>query len=161
MRKIVLVRHAKSSWEYNLTDHERPLNQKGINDAHMVSKAIYDKINPDLIFSSDAVRAKTTASIFVSNLVISPDKFVLNHSLYDFSGSDLLSVIKSCSDSVNELMVFGHNNAITNFVNAYGSIYIDNVPTCGVTIIEFEIESWKNLKKGKTVEILFPRDLKS
>jgi len=161
MRKIVLVRHAKSSWEYNLTDHERPLNSRGINDAHLVSKAICGRIDPNLILSSDAVRAKTTAKIFISNLNIHPDNLVLNHSLYDFSGHDLLKVIKDCNDSVNELMIFGHNNAITNFVNAYGNMHIDNVPTCGVTVLEFEIESWKDLKKGRTVETLFPRDLKS
>jgi len=161
MRKITLVRHAKSSWEYNLTDHERPLNQRGINDAHIVSKAIYNKIKPDLILSSDAVRAKTTAQIFVSNLKIDSENIHLNNVLYDFSGNDLMRVIKNCDNSVGELMIFGHNNAITNFVNAFGSVYIDNVPTSGVTIIEFEIENWKDLKKGKTLETIFPRDLKS
>jgi phosphohistidine phosphatase len=58
-------------------------------------------------------------------------------------------------------MVFGHNHAITAFVNAYGSVYIDNVPTCGVVIIDFDINNWKDLNKGKTVKTLFPRDLKT
>ncbi len=160
MKKIILVRHAKSSWEFNISDHERLLNSKGNNDAHKVSQAIYGKIKPELIVSSDAKRAKTTAEIFISNLKINPENLVLNNLLYDFSGHDLLRVIKSCDNSVNELMIFGHNNAITNFVNAYGSIYIDNVPTCGVTIIEFKIENWNEIIKGKTIETIFPRDLK-
>jgi phosphohistidine phosphatase len=160
MKKIILVRHAKSSWEHNVSDHDRPLNEKGFDDAHMVSCEIYGKINPDLILSSDAVRAKTTAKIFLSNLNISENKLVLNHQLYDFSGYNLLEVIKNCDNSINEILIFSHNNAITNFVNSYGNLYIDNVPTCGVTIIEFYINHWKELKKGRTIETIFPRDLK-
>ena len=86
-------------------------------------------------------------------------KFNLNDDLYDFSGDCLIRVIKNCNDTVDELMIFGHNNAITNFVNSYGDISIDNVPTCGVTIISFEIDRWKDLKRGRTIKTLFPRDL--
>ena len=77
-----------------------------------------------------------------------------------FQGENLLQVIKNCDDTVNNLMVFGHNHAITAFVNTYGDKFIDNVPTCGVVIIEFNINNWKDLKKGKTVKTLFPKDLK-
>jgi phosphohistidine phosphatase len=83
-----------------------------------------------------------------------------NHELYDFSGENLIKVLKSVDNSINNLMVFGHNHAITHFVNTYGDTFIDNVPTCGVVIIEFDIENWKNLKSGKTTKTLFPRDLK-
>ena len=80
--------------------------------------------------------------------------------LYDFTGHQLKEVIKSCDDNIKVLMIFGHNNAITNFVNTYGDVMIDNVPTCGVTIIDFDIKKWSYLKKGKTIKTLFPRDLK-
>ena len=161
MKRLILVRHAKSSWEFNLPDHERPLNQRGNKDAKLVSKQLVDDIKPDRIFSSDALRAKTTAEIFVLNLTKCHKDIILNDALYDFSGADLINVIKNCDNSINELMVFGHNNAITNFVNNYGDIFIDNVPTSGVTIIEFEIHEWNDIKKGKTVRTLFPRDLKN
>lgn len=161
MLKIILVRHAKSSWQYHVSDHERPLKTSGINDIDIISKEFVGKVNPDLILSSDALRAKTTAEIFIANLNIDLKKIIFNHDLYDFSGADLIKTIKQCSNSVKELMIFGHNNAITNFANSYGTKIIDNVPTSGVVIIAFEIPNWKALKKGQTIQTLFPKDLKN
>lgn len=162
MKKLILVRHAKSSWEFNLIDHERPLNDKGLNDANLVSKhLIKDNINVDLILSSDAARAKKTATIFINNLKFEETKIKLDHNLYDFTGGNLLRIIKNCDQKVNNLMIFGHNHAITAFVNTYGDKLIDNVPTCGVVIIEFNINSWENLNKGKTLKTLFPKTLKN
>jgi phosphohistidine phosphatase len=159
MKTLILVRHAKSSWEHHFIDHERPLSLRGFKNAEMISNELKSQINPDLIVSSEAVRAKTTAEIFIKNLNLNFKKFNLNDDLYDFSGDSLIRVIKNCNDTVDELMIFGHNNAITNFVNSYGDISIDNVPTCGVTIISFEIDRWKDLKRGRTIKTLFPRDL--
>ncbi len=160
MKKIILVRHAKSSWKENVIDHERPLNTRGMNDVQLVSKSLIGQLKPDLILCSDAVRTRLTANAFVTNHQFSNEIFELNPNLYDFSGNNLLEVIKSCPKHVNELMVFGHNHAVTSFVNSYGNIHIDNVPTCGVIIIEFNIESWDALNQGKTIKTVFPRDLK-
>ncbi|GAA3572305.1 SixA phosphatase family protein [Snuella lapsa] len=161
MKTLTLIRHAKSSWEYDVIDHERPLKDRGVNDAELVSK--YFKISlrePDLVLSSDANRARSTAAIFMETLNIPSSIFRLDHALYDFAGYNLLEVIKACDETVNNLMIFGHNHAITDFVNTYGHIYIDNVPTCGVVVLEFDIEQWADLKKGKTAQTLFPRDVK-
>ena len=161
MKKIILIRHAKSSWKHNVIDHDRPLNKRGFEDANLVSISLKEShLNIDLVLSSDAMRAKTTANIFMSNLDIDTSMVHLNHELYDFSGTNLIEVIKACDDSINTLMLFGHNHAITAFVNTYGDSYIDNVPTSGVVVIEFDIINWKNLNKGKTIQTLFPRDLK-
>ncbi len=161
MKNLYLVRHAKSSWEYDLSDHERPLNKRGLKDANLVSNHLKNNLDlPDLVISSDAVRAKTTATIFVDNLGISKDIFQLDNSLYDFGGSDLTEVIKGCDDSVDTLMVFGHNHAMTYFVNTYGNKPIGNVATSGFTHIELNIDSWKDLKKGITIQTLFPKQLK-
>ena len=162
MKNLILVRHAKSSWEYDVIDHQRPLKARGVNDAHIVSeKFINSDLNIDLILSSDAMRAKTTAEIFFSNFKTPQNNFKLNHDLYDFSGENLVKTIKQCDDSIENLMIFGHNYALTNFVNTYGDRYIENVPTSGLVHIEFQIESWQDLNKGKTIKTLFPRDLKN
>lgn len=161
MKKLILVRHAKSSWKHNVIDHERPLKDRGVNDAQKISNYFKDSnINVELALSSDAMRTKTTANIFMSNLGISQEIFSLNHDLYDFSGENLVKTIKNCDDKINQLMIFGHNHAITAVVNTFGDKYIDNVPTCGVVIIGFEIDSWKKLNQGKTIKTIFPRDLK-
>ena len=68
MKTLILVRHAKSSWEHHFIDHERPLSLRGFKNAEMISNELKSQINPDLIVSSEAVRAKTTAEIFIKNL---------------------------------------------------------------------------------------------
>ncbi len=159
MKQLILIRHAKSSWEFDVIDHDRPLNARGINDAQLISKHI-GPLAPDLILCSDAKRTRETANIFISNLNLNTSNFKLSHDLYDFSGNLLVDTIKATPDSINTLMVFGHNHAITNVVNQYGSVSIGNVPTCGVVIINLAIDSWHQLKKGITSKTLFPKELK-
>lgn len=161
MKELILVRHAKSSWEYDVIDHERPLKNRGFNDANLVSNHLKNEnFNIDLVISSDAVRAKTTAEIFIENLNISNDIVQFEHNLYDFSGELLTQVVKNCNDAVDLLMVFGHNHAITAFVNTFGDKYIVNVPTTGTVMLQFDINSWADLKSGKTIMTIFPKELK-
>jgi len=162
MKTLYLVRHAKSSWEHDVIDHERPLKKRGFEDANLVSKHIKEIISlPGCVMSSDAMRAKTTASIFADNLGIDTDSIILNHKLYDFSGNDLIKVIKACDDAVDTLMVFGHNHAMTAVVNAFGSTYVGNVATSGFTAIQFNVNTWQNIEKGETTLMVFPKDLKN
>lgn len=162
MKNLYLVRHAKSSWKHNVSDHQRPLKKRGFKDAHLVSNHLKGNITlPDLVISSDANRALTTANIFISNLGLDENDIKLDHELYDFGGRGLTNVIKSCDDSVDTLMVYGHNHAMTYFVNTYGDKPIGNVPTSGFTHIQLDIENWKYLTRGTTILTVFPRDLKS
>ncbi len=160
MKTLYLVRHAKSSWEFDLDDHDRPLNDRGLRDASKVSAHIANELpKPDLMLSSTALRAKTTAFFFAKAYGISEDEVQLNKTLYDFSGLKVVEVIKSCHNSVNYLMVFGHNNSMTTIVNAYGDLVINNVPTCGFTAISFDIDNWMDLNLGKTTYTCTPKRL--
>jgi phosphohistidine phosphatase len=161
MKKLILIRHAKSSWKFDVIDHERPLNDKGLFDSGLVSDLLKNKeIEVDCVMISDALRTKLTSEIILPKLNINENKIVFSHDLYDFSGGNLIQTIKNCDNSVKTLMVFGHNHAITSFVNTYGSLHIDNVPTCGVVIIEFNIDKWNELNQGETIETIFPKDLR-
>jgi phosphohistidine phosphatase len=161
MKKLILIRHAKSSWKFNVIDHERPLNSRGLLDSQLIASCLGSKkVIADLVIISDATRTKLTSEIILSKLKINQEKVVFSHDLYDFSGSNLTQVIKDCPNNVNTLMVFGHNHAITSFVNIYGDMFIENVPTCGVVIIEFNIDNWDELIQGKTIETIFPKDLR-
>lgn len=161
MKRITIIRHAKSSWEHQVTDFERPLKKRGLEDSVLISTYAIDKINiPDLILSSDAERAWSTAKIFIEKLNFEHIDFQINNKLYDFSGNDLIEVIKECDNTVINLMIFGHNFAITSFVSTYGSVLFDNVPTSGLISIDFNIDRWQDLVPGKTVFKIFPKDLK-
>lgn len=160
MKTLYLVRHAKSSWEFDVIDHERPLNDRGFNDAPVIAAHIAAKMRkPDLFLSSDALRAKTTALFFAKVYKVPEEEIKLDHKLYDFAGRDVVEVIKALDDQLDCVMIFGHNNAMTNFVNTYGDKLIDNVATASFTVIEFTIDKWSDLNMGKTSYTIAPKEL--
>lgn len=161
MKTIVLVRHAKSSWEHNVSDEERPLNKRGTKDAVLVSKA-FDAhgFRPDAIFSSPANRALTTCRIFMDTLGLEKDLLTIDKKLYDFGGDKVLRFIKSMDDGFSQVMIFGHNHAFTSLTNHLGDRSIDNLPTSGLVMIRFEVSNWKDVVHGKTEMILKPKDFK-
>jgi len=161
MKKLILVRHAKSSWKYNLDDINRPLKNRGVNDAIRVSNVFKAcNFNVDKVYSSPAKRAKQTCEIFSETVERLGGLVQVIDELYDFSGHNLLNFIKLMKDEYSDVMIFGHNHAMTAFANSFGSEYIDNVPTCGLVVFEFDIDSWIDLKPGKTVKIVLPKDLR-
>ena len=161
MKQLILVRHAKSSWDAPLRDYDRPLTSKGIQDAHLVSTHIVNQIPKTfIVWSSAARRASETAMIFAQNISFPVESIIFKEDLYTFDEKKLEQIIKSCSNEFEHLIVFGHNEAITNFANKYGNTFIDNVSTSGFVNILFEHKSWKDIEKGITKNIIFPRDLK-
>ena len=161
MKKLILVRHGKSSWEEDLPDDERPLKKRAYKDAALVLNAFLGFCEKPLkMWSSYATRALTTAQIFKERLEISDEDFEVREDLYTFDRTSLLNVIKSCDDDVDTLIVFGHNPAMTGVVNQLGDQHFSNVPTTGLTMIQFDTEKWQDVKKGKTLLYLFPKNLR-
>ncbi|AWK06728.1 histidine phosphatase family protein [Flavobacterium crocinum] len=161
MKNLILIRHAKSSWEAPLKDFDRPLMKRGILDAHDVSLNISPYLPKTyIIWSSTAARASETALIFAQNLSYPLESIVFRDDLYTFDERQLEKVIKSCDNSLESVILFGHNEAITNFVNKFGDVFIDNVPTSGFVSLQFEANSWDTIDKGKTHKTIFPKDLK-
>lgn len=161
MKKLILVRHGKSSWENNLPDEKRPLKKRGYTDAELIINAFKLYANkPIKLISSKAVRALETAKLFKKRLSVADENFEIIERLYTFDEDELLSVIKEQDDAEDKLMVFGHNPAMTVLVNLLGDKAIDNLPTTGLVVIDFDVNSWKEIKKGKTLLNLFPRTFK-
>jgi phosphohistidine phosphatase len=161
MKNLILIRHAKSSWDAPLKDIDRPLDKRGMKDAHLVSLKVLDFIPKTfVIWSSIAKRAADTALIFAQNILYPTECIDYKKELYTFDEKELEKTIKSGENVFDSIIVFGHNGAITNFVNKFGDVFIDNVPTCGFVALEFDTEDWKQLNKGKTKKIIVPKDLK-
>ena len=140
MKKIIFVRHAKSSWEYDVSDKDRPLKERGINDAQLVSQQFATlHIKIDYAFSSPANRALHTAMLFLRTLKYNFDDFKVSNKLYDFSGDSVLGFLKEMDNKLQTILVFGHNYAFTSLVNTLGDRYIENVPTSGLTEMNFDV----------------------
>ncbi|MEO0571361.1 MAG: histidine phosphatase family protein [Bacteroidota bacterium] len=161
MKTIIFVRHGKSSWDYQVDDKDRPLKERGVNDAHLVAGQLKKmEMEIDWCFSSPANRALHTCMIFLRNLNFDFSKFKVSRDLYDFSGDSVLNFLKNLNGSYSNVMIFGHNYAFTSLVNMLGDAYIDNLPTSGMAILEFNIEGWSGLKRGTTKQITFPKELR-
>lgn len=161
MKEILLIRHGKSSWEFDLPDHKRPLKSRGYNDVELVAEALKSHgFVPDKIFSSSAVRAYETSKIMVKITYFNQFGIEKRDDLYDFSGENVISFIKSLENDINRIIIFGHNHALTSISNIFGNRYVDNVPTSGLVHLKFDCSHWKELSKGQTVKTIFPRDLK-
>jgi phosphohistidine phosphatase len=162
MKKLVLVRHGKSSWEYSVSDRDRPLKERGINDGLLVSSEFASQnIQIDAAYSSPANRALHTCTIFMRQMGFPLNKLKLTDDLYDFSGDSVLDFIRSLDDSLGSAMIFGHNHAFTHIANSLGNIYIDNVPTTGLVEIDFNLGQWSKVSKGTTAQTIFPKQLKA
>ncbi|HKJ48493.1 MAG TPA: hypothetical protein VJ973_05355, partial [Christiangramia sp.] len=151
----------KSSWNNDLPDHKRPLKKRAYNDAKVVLNAFHNFYQPGALFwTSYAVRAHETAKLFKERLNIEDVDFEVKEDLYTFNQNELLSEIKTCDDSRDKLIVFGHNPAMTILVNSLGDKKIDNLPTTGLCVIDFQVDSWKDIREGQTILTLLPKNLR-
>ncbi|WP_372794135.1 histidine phosphatase family protein [Lutibacter sp.] len=162
MKTLYIVRHAKSSWEYEgIKDIDRPLKKRGINDAYLISNVLQKKISsPDVFISSCANRALHTAMIFSYSFNYPLANLKLSKSLYSFSDGYLIKTVKALDDGFDSAIIFSHDHGISDFVNKFGDKLLDHVPTCGVVGIKFDTNHWKNIKSGKTFLTEFPKNYK-
>ncbi|MBW8050762.1 MAG: histidine phosphatase family protein [Cytophagales bacterium] len=163
-KTLYIARHAKSSWtDPDLSDFERPLKKRGEKDAPMMGKILASKgVKPELIISSPAKRAITTAHILAKEIKYPIDKIVTNEEIYMASVSDLRDIIEQLNDSLKSVMLVGHNPGFTSLANYLTKHYFDNVPTTGVVAIGFDVSGWNKIKKnsGKVIFFEYPKKYK-
>jgi len=150
MKKLFIVRHAKSSWDYpQLSDMDRPLNKRGKKNAPEMGRRLADRgVKPDKLITSPAKRAAATAKRIAGELGYPLSKIEKNGELYHGSVEDMKRVIKSVKDDVETLFIFGHNPDLTALTNMLSGSDIYNIPTCGVAEIVFDIDSWRELENN-------------
>lgn len=160
MKQILLMRHGKSSWDYKVSDQNRPLKKRGMKDAEKVGKKFKTlAISIDAAYGSPANRAFQTGMIFLSEAGFALENLRIQESLYDFSGECVEDFVKEMDDARNTVILFGHNHAFTLLANQWGDRYIENVPTAGLVHIAFDVQNWAAITKGITKHILFPKNL--
>ncbi len=160
-KTLTLIRHGKSSWEFNVDDHERPLKKRAYNDIKLIADEAKPHISADTyFFSSSANRAKTTGRLFLEHLNLSLYKLEILPELYTFNPSALKNIVQRMDDQYSEIVIFGHNPAFTMLANEFGDKQFDNIPTSGLVKLSFENSSWKDCRKARTALHLFPKNLR-
>ncbi len=163
MRTLFLIRHAKSSWDNpGLRDFNRPLNERGLHDAPKMAQALAKKgLRPDLLVSSPAKRALSTALFFAKALGVEEESVVQEQDIYEAAPAEILRIISRLPDDARTVMLFGHNPTLTDVANRFSNDFIDNIPTCGIVQIESNADSWKAFYEGNTFvkACFFPKDV--
>ena len=157
MKELYIIRHAKSSWaEAKLKDIDRPLNKRGKHDAPKMAESLFEKTQGklELIYSSPANRAHTTAKEFHLRFNIDADIDIRND-IYYGDMEDVIDIIKETDNKYSIIAVFGHNPTFTYLLNYLASANIDNLPTCGIAILQIDIDEWKDLSP----EVISLKDL--
>ena len=150
MKTVLLIRHAKSSWEdLYLADFDRPLNDRGKADAPAMAKRLLDKkIQIDSFISSPAKRAKKTAEIFAEYFDTKKSEIILVPSLYEAGETNFYDAIANAPKKSDSIAVFSHNPGITDFANKLTATRIDNMPTCSVFAVHVNIKDWSAFKEA-------------
>ena len=150
MKTLFLVRHAKSSWKYpSLDDFERPLNKRGRKSAPFMGEVLGKlKVSPDLIISSPANRAATTARTMAAKIKYPLEDIQYSESIYEFSESALIRVVKRIDDAVKKAMIVGHNPGLNGLANYLGDRPVSNIPTAGIYCLDLDIASWSSIREN-------------
>lgn len=157
MKRLYLNRHAKSSWDNSdLSDFDRPLNKRGKRDAPFMGKILSETVKkPDLIYSSPANRAITTARIIADCFKYNVIDIVEDEKIYESAVSSILKIINNTDDKFETIMIFGHNPTFTMLSNYLSDKSIPNIPTSGFVQIDFNLNSWNEIEGGTGKLILF------
>lgn len=147
MKHLYIVRHAKSSWDdLSLQDTHRPLSERGLRDAPRMAKRFKERDVPvGLMISSPAVRALETCRIFAEILGYPQKDIRVERSLYHASEDGMLEVVHRLNDSIDNVMIFGHNPGLTDFVNSLARQTLTNIPTCGIAGLTFPGNRWQDV----------------
>ena len=161
MKKIYLIRHAKSSWsEEGMNDFDRPLNKQGKKDLPFMANRLKEfGIKPDLILSSTAKRAQKSAKAIAEIIKYKIDKISFNDSLYDSSYSAYRYLLDTLNDKLKSIFIVGHNPTLTEMGERLSGAILTNIPTCSIVCIEFDVKSFKDIEEesGKILFFDYPK----
>ncbi len=158
MKTLCILRHAKSGKKDNpdLHDHDRPLNKRGEQQAPIMGHKFREQgITPELIVSSTAKRALSTARAVAQGLEYDKDKIRQEGELYLADHLFLARWVAGLPDDTNNVMIVGHNPGSTDLVDHFTGAGIGNIPTCGLAVVEFSAGSWQEVIRDSGILVHF------
>jgi phosphohistidine phosphatase len=111
----------------------------------------------DRVISSSAVRALSTAELVTREMGLPWDEIQIEDALYHATEEDMIDLIQEQDDYIDGVMLFGHNPGMTYLVNDFSDLDLDNLPTCGVVVLQFEIENWNEIGEVGAVSAKFDK----
>lgn len=143
-KKLYIIRHAKSAWDSpSLKDFDRPLNERGLSDAPMMGRRLFDrKILADLIIASEANRAQTTARLIAKELNYPESDIQFTKDIYHATIKEMIQLINQIDNRYNTVLLFGHNPTFTELAEYITDEAYGTLPTCGIVGIALTVDRW-------------------
>ena len=156
MKRLILVRHAKSSWKNAaLADSERPLSGRGKRDApRMGARLAGLGLLPDIILASPARRARKTASLLTGEIPAAAGRILVDPALYEASAGVLLERVRALDETWQHVMLVGHNPGLTDLARHFSSEII-GMPTCAIAEFTFDVKRWSGVGRAKPARSTF------
>lgn len=155
-RKLFIIRHGKSSWETVVDDIDRPLTERGVRNSYEMADRLQESgLLPKALYSSPANRALHTAVIMSRVWKTAERNMHICKDLYLSDEDDIQDVISGLPDEITEVAIFGHNPGFTGFANRYLRPPVENIPTAGVVVLVFEMDSWTDMAATQVKQSLF------
>lgn len=162
-RRLILIRHAKSSWaDGHVDDHGRQLNDRGIKSAEAIGRWLAEQgYCPDVIATSDAMRTLQTTALLKTGMRKSPETVEVA-ALYHAAPQTMLEVLKGFD--VPTVLVVGHNPGIAMLAEMLVEASPDHprfedYPTCATSVMEFDKANWCQPGRGRLTDFIVPREL--
>jgi phosphohistidine phosphatase len=161
MKRLYVLRHAKSSWDdASLADYERPLNERGLETAPFMGRLMRERgYLPDAVLSSPAKRARETARLASEAAGINL-QILFDERIYEASPQTLVKVLSAVDDKAGSAMVVGHNPGMEGLIRLLAG-ETAAMPTAALAIVDLDIENWSEIDhlSGKLVEVLRPKEV--
>lgn len=161
MKKLYLLRHAKSSYGEDTTDFDRPISDRGVRDIKSICPKLFlilpDNLN---IYCSLAKRAQQTLQYYLDYADMKWTGVNYSHSFYTFNGRDFEKVVRGFKNDGNDALIVGHNDALTEFAHKFDPEFSEHIPTSGFLELELNSDSWADFTKATVTFKLFPKDLR-
>lgn len=161
MKTLLLMRHAKSNLDDKTEDRERSLSKRGKKNTERMAELLKDeKIVPDLILASNALRARQTAELLIDEMKYQGDRCYLNK-LYMAEVEVYAQAIQRISDDAGCLLVIGHNPALESLLQILSG-KVASLPTAAIAQLKLPIDSWKDFQldlQGELLNFWRPKEL--
>lgn len=157
MKTLIIARHAKSDWIQGQTDHERTLNAGGLKDAPAMGQRLAKRLKQqgskiDLIISSSAVRAHTTAQLLAAELNIAAEHIRIEDKLYASSPQTWKAIIEGIDEKHCCVLIVGHNPEVSSVVSQLGGTYQELSPGT-IAQLDYADRPWKPISQADTCVI--------
>ncbi|MDA3853111.1 MAG: histidine phosphatase family protein [Bacteroidales bacterium] len=153
MKTLILIRHGKSDWSAGVSDKERPLNQRGLNDAPLMAEVLQHQNQiPELLYVSSAKRTTQTAEILAQTLSIPQEHLITSPELYLCDAFAIEEIINFAPADKDNIAIIGHNPILSEMANQYSKKKYVNMPTLGIFISTFDTDDWALISRENAID---------